>query len=257
MNRYNQSITALLCVGLITLCGCQKQEEKGTDTQAQKESLQKGPMIDESAIKPQVAEAFPMFHSYLYPFGTVLSTSTVPNEEEDFAIRSKLPDIVKVEYYIETTDSVENIYTFYSKLFERDVLRKFYTKNVLQTLIATKIFDEGGYKDLPYEVYLKVSHPGSTFSDDVRKSQIDAIKQQVIQYEKILDKQKKRLTSITDPSIAETIQKGISQSEKRIQELQMQSQLLERQTTLVHIAIKYLYIKPVQKTVDKIIQVEP
>ena len=255
MNRYNQWITTFLCVALIAVCGCQKQEEKSKDTR--KETREKAPRIDESAITPQVAEAFPMLHNYFYPFGNVLSTSTVPNDEEDFAIRSKLPDILKVEYYIETTDSVENLYTFYSKLFEREVLRKFYSKNILQTLIATAIFEEDGYKDLPYEVYLKVSHPGSTFSEDVRKSQMDAITQQITQFEKILDKQKKRLTSVTDSNIASTIENGITQSQKRIEELQMQSRLLEHKTTLVQISIKYLYIKPVQKTVDKIIQVEP
>ena len=119
------------------------------------------------------------------------------------------------------------------------------------------MFHNEGYKDLPYEVQLKVSHPGSTFTDDVRSSQIDAINKQITQYEKILNMQKRRLSSAENPTDGADIEAGISQAEKRIQELKIQSLLLSRQTTLVHLSIKYLYVKPAKRTVDKMIKGTP
>ena len=126
MNGPSKWISAIYCITLLSVCGCQKQEE--TAKEPPKQTKEHPRIVDKSAITPQVAEAFPMLHKYFYPFGTVLSSSTVPNEEEDFQVRSKLPDIIKVEYNIETNDSVEELFSFYQELFKDDVLRRFTRK---------------------------------------------------------------------------------------------------------------------------------
>jgi hypothetical protein len=236
----------------IIVCGCKKKEDIAPP--AQKEEVK---IIDASAIKPEFVHAFPMLGKYVYKFGNILLTEFVATDEEDFQIRSKLPDIVKIEYYIETNDSVETIYTFYRNIFDENVLRRYYAQDKLQSLVATDIFHADGYKDLPYEVQLKVSHPGRNFTDDVRLSQIEAIKKQIEQYEKIIEMQKGRLSSLGHSQDASDIESGIEQSKKRIKDLKIQSDLLIRQTALVHLSIKYLYVKPVEKIADKKPIVQP
>lgn len=254
MKRHtNCLMLAAICCAL--MCGCQKKEEADKAQIEQRRQPQKQeariPTLDVSDIDPAVIIAFPMVEKYLYPFATIKESDTTPMEETDFELVSKLPDIVKVEYFLETNDQVGTVQSFYLELFGRDKMRMLYKDEVLSTVVASDIFHKEGYRDIPYEVQVKVSRPAAHFDDEVIESQLSAIEKQIEQYKKIMSLQQRRIEAVPDSADIASIEAGIEQSQERIDDLRMQALFLNNRTTLVHITIKYLYVKAVRYPAGK------
>ncbi|MCD6459392.1 hypothetical protein J7L67_01840 [bacterium] len=205
----------------------QKEQSAGQDTRKQKMDLS----LKKQKLNNDIYLSFPMIKNYLFSEADILSQEKSLNEN-----KQSIHKITAVKCVFETSEPLESVHEHYKKIFPEDKFRINYKDNKIRAFFCSD-FLINSVDGLSCMVTLKSTKPFLNFTDDVIDKQIEVIRGQITQYEKI----KKILQNKLSRKIAvEKTYLALQDCLGRMKELKIQASALSNKSTLIELSLGYI-----------------
>ena len=220
---------------LFLMAGCSKKDkdydkkEKSAVTQQPEKKVDIS--LQKQKLDNEIYLSFPVVKDYLYAKSSLFSQEKFLNENQ-----TSIHTMTSAICVFETSESLETVYGFYKNIFPEDKFRINYKDKKIRTFFCSQ-FITGGLNGLAYMISVKSYRPSMNFNADVIDSQIEVIKGQIAQYEKIKIIHENRLRQ--NITVKKTY-KALQECLKRIKELKIQASALSNRTTVIELSLNYI-----------------
>ena len=217
------------------LAGCSKKDNDTDKTKKEVSRQQPEQQVDISlkrqTLDKEIYVSFPSMKDYLFDKANLISQEKFLNEEQR-AIHTMTSAIC----IFETSEPLESVNDFYKTLFPEDKFKVSYKNKKIRAFFCSQLLTDG-INGLAYVISVKSYNPSLNFDSEVIESQIQVIKGQILQYEKIKAIQENKLSQNIAP---EKTYQALQDCVKRIRDLKTQATALQNRSSVIEITLNYI-----------------